>query len=159
MDGWPSQRIVRLHRNSESVEQDREYDVAISFAGEERNVAREIAEGLRGQGLRVFYDEFEKYPLWGKNLLDYFTNVYFSKAKYCILLISENYVRKVWTQPERQAMQARAVFSQTESGLPVRLDQTEVPGLLPTVGYLNYHEVGISGIIDGVMAKFGKDTK
>jgi hypothetical protein len=56
-------------------------------------------------------------------------------------------------------MQARAMFSRTNSVLPVRLDKTEVPGLMPNVGYLVFHDEGIDGIIEGVSAKFRKDNR
>ncbi len=45
-----------------------DYDIAISFAGEDREVAASIAEKLKSQGIKVFYDSYEKATLWGKNL-------------------------------------------------------------------------------------------
>jgi hypothetical protein len=36
-----------------------DYDVAFSFAGEDRDYVRPIAERLRDQGIRVSCDEFE----------------------------------------------------------------------------------------------------
>ncbi len=47
------------------------YDVALSFAGEDRSYADALAEALRQRGLSVFYDTYEKYTLWGKNLYTY----------------------------------------------------------------------------------------
>lgn len=44
------------------------YNVAISFAGEQRKGARDIAEGLKRGGVKVFFDEYEDTELWGKNL-------------------------------------------------------------------------------------------
>jgi len=44
-----------------------EYDVAISFAGEERRFAETLAELLKAQGLSVFYDKHHKVRLWGKD--------------------------------------------------------------------------------------------
>ena len=35
-----------------------EYDVALSFAGEDRAHAEALASSLRDNGARVFYDEF-----------------------------------------------------------------------------------------------------
>lgn len=37
-----------------------EYDVALSFAGENREYVREIAKKLKAKKLKVFYDEFEE---------------------------------------------------------------------------------------------------
>jgi tetratricopeptide (TPR) repeat protein len=47
---------------------DFEYDVAISYAGENRRIVEQIAKKLTENGIRVFYDIFEKSKLWGKKL-------------------------------------------------------------------------------------------
>jgi len=47
---------------------DFQYDVAISFAGEQRTEAEAISECFKKAGIRVFYDRYEQANLWGKNL-------------------------------------------------------------------------------------------
>jgi hypothetical protein len=42
--------------------------------------------------------------------------------------------------------------------LPVRLDDTALPGLRPTVGYLDARRVGIPGIVDATLKKLDKAT-
>ena len=44
------------------------YDVALSFAGEDRAYVEEVAQTLRTLGVSVFYDKFEEAELWGKDL-------------------------------------------------------------------------------------------
>jgi hypothetical protein len=44
------------------------YDVALSFAGEDRAYVEAVADGLRQSGVRVFYDAYEEASLWGKDL-------------------------------------------------------------------------------------------
>lgn len=44
-------------RVTETTEFD--YDVALSFAGEDRPVVDELAASLRGESVRVFYDDYE----------------------------------------------------------------------------------------------------
>ena len=44
------------------------YDVALSFAGEDRPYVQAVAETLRSLKARVFYDAFEEADLWGKDL-------------------------------------------------------------------------------------------
>lgn len=58
-----------------------EYDVALSFAGEDRVFVEECAEILRSLNINVFYDDYEKEILWGKNLYSYLADVYKNKAK------------------------------------------------------------------------------
>ncbi|UZO81913.1 TIR domain-containing protein [Aquimarina sp. ERC-38] len=117
-----------------------EYDVALSFAGENREYVREVAEILQTKGVRVFYDVFEEDNLWGKNLYEYLSDVYQNKARYTVIFISKYYNKKLWTNHERVAMQARAFQESHEYILPARFDNTEIPGILRTIGYidLNY---------------------
>lgn len=113
-----------------------EYDVALSFAGEDRDYVHNVATILRDLRVAVFYDEFEKENLWGKNLYDYLSKVYYQKCKYTVVFISEHYGKKLWTDHERQSAQARAFEENREYILPARFDDTEIPGILPTTGYL-----------------------
>ena len=41
------------------------YDIALSFAGEDRAYVQEVATALQAAGVKVFYDEFETADLWG----------------------------------------------------------------------------------------------
>jgi hypothetical protein len=154
LNGWMAYHVVKAKAPDRtfSVQADK-YDVALSFAGEDRGLARDIANQLRLKGITVFYDEFEKYRLWGVNLVDYLTSVYFQNARFCMMLISEPYVRKMWTGLERQAMQAGALTAKVEAILPVRIDDSEVPGLLPTVGYLDYRHDGIEAIVSATVKR------
>ena len=111
------------------------YDVGLSFAGEQRDYVRRVAEDLQYRGLRVFYDENEEDHLWGKNLLDYLSELYLKRCRYCIIFASAEYAAKMWPNLERQSAQARDITAAGEYILPVRFDDTEIPGLLPTVYY------------------------
>lgn len=113
-----------------------EFEIALSFAGEDREYVDQVANLLRDSGVKVFYDLFEEANLWGKNLYDYLSEIYQNKALYTIMFISEAYARKLWTNHERQAMQARAFQEHQEYILPARFDETPIPGVLPTVGYV-----------------------
>lgn len=132
-----------------------EYDVAISFAGEDRSVAKQLAEGLKGKGLKVFFDEYEQSKLWGKDLYQHLSEIYSKKARYCLVLISKHYVKKNWTQHELKAAQERAFKEINEYILPIRLDDTEIPGIHSTVGYLDFRDMGVDGITKATLQKLG----
>jgi len=119
---------------------EREFAIALSFAGEDRVYVDQVANGLRDSGVTVFYDLFEEESLWGKNLYDYLSDIYMNKALFTIMFISEAYARKLWTNHERQAMQARAFQENQEYILPARFDETPIPGVLPTVGYISLED-------------------
>lgn len=114
-----------------------EYDVALSFAGENRPYVEAVAHALRQKGVAVFYDRYEEGTMWGKNLYEHLQDVYFKKALYTVMFISKSYAEKIWTNHERQSAQARALEEKKEYVLPARFNDTEVPGLLPTISYIN----------------------
>ena len=115
----------------------REFDIALSFAGEDREYVDQVANLLRDSGVRVFYDLFEEANLWGKDLYEYLSDIYMNKAFYTIMFISEHYERKLWATHERKSMQARAFQENQEYILPARFDNTPISGVLSTVGYIS----------------------
>lgn len=113
------------------------YDIALSFAGEDREYVQRVAERLREIGVKVFYDDFETTDLWGKDLYQHLSDVYGKQARYTVIFISRNYARKLWTQHELKQAQSRAFNENTEYILPAKLDDTELPGLPSTIAYIN----------------------
>lgn len=130
-----------------------EFEIALSFAGEDRAYVDQVANLLRDAGVKVFYDIFEEANLWGKNLYDYLSEIYKDKALYTIMFISKHYAQKVWPTHERQAMQARAFQENQEYILPARFDDTPIPGVLPTVGYISLDQRSPSSFVEVVLKK------
>src|SRR5712692_5049226 len=106
-----------------------EYEIALSFAGEDRNLVEQVAIGLRRRRVKVFYDKFEQATLWGKDLYQHLFDVYSSKSRYCVVFVSKHYVSKPWTKHEIKAAQAKQFTAESEYILPVRLDDSQLPGL------------------------------
>ncbi len=113
------------------------YELALSFAGENRPFIDEVAQELSALGVKFFYDAYEQVNLLGKDLVAHFGAIYRDRANFCAMFISHHYVRKAWPQLERQHAQARALAERREYILPIRLDDAEVPGLSPTIGYVD----------------------
>ena len=133
----------------DSVEKDK-YDIGLSFAGEQRPFIELVASSLRDKGLKVFYDDYETTNLWGKDLYQHLSDVYQNKCKYCIIFISKEYAGKLWTRHELKNAQARAFKENREYILPVRFDNTVLPGITDTVSYIsaeNYSEVEIAELV------------
>ena len=116
---------------------DFEHDICLSFAGEERSYVQEVAASLVERGVRVFFDRYEEVRLWGKDLYVHLDEISRNSARYCVLFISKNYATKLWTNHERRSAQARAFSENEEYILPVRFDDTIIPGLRDTVGYID----------------------
>jgi hypothetical protein len=143
----PAARDVRKH----------DYDVALSFAGANRRCANALADSLLSRGLRVFYDEYEKANLWGKDLVQHLDEVYRLRARCCIVLVSRDYASSIWTNHELKSALARSLIDNEEYLLPVRLDDAVLPGLRPTVGYVALtSSADVEQIADLLAEKLGK---
>jgi hypothetical protein len=129
------------------------FDVAISFAGTEREHAQKLAELVSSAGFSVFYDEFHREFLWGKDLVITFDEIFRKRTRYCVIFVSKTYKERVWTTHEIRSAQARAL---NEKGrdyiLPIKVDDTELDGLLPTIGYLPL-EIGVDKISEILINK------
>lgn len=132
------------------------YDVALSFAGEQRDYVRAVAEALRGAGVRVFFHEFETVALWGKDLVAHLQDIYQNRARFCVVFVSTNYVAKAWPSHERRSAQARALVAREEYLLPVRFDDTALPGLQPTIGYVDLRGTEATQLAEMIVTKLGK---
>ncbi len=124
----------------------RKYDVVLSFAGEDRGLAEKIARMLKADSFDVFYDKYEDASLWGKNLYEHLSEIYSQRGKYCVMFLSKSYDTKQWPTHERRAAQERAFNENKEYILPIRIDDTKIPGILDTIAYLDIREKSIDEI-------------
>lgn len=132
-----------------------QFDVALSFAGENRPYVEKVAAHLKATGVKVFYDDYETAELWGKDLYVHLSEVYSKKARFCVVFISEHYAKKAWTNHERKAAQARAFQEQREYILPARFDDTEISGINETVGYVDLRTLTPENLVSLIRQKLG----
>ncbi len=136
-----------------------EYDVALSFAGEQRPYVEQVAQELRSHGIRVFYDDYQKDNLWGKDLYAHLTEVYQHKCRYCVVFVSKDYAAKVWPTAEFRSAQARAITEKGEYILPARFDNTSIPGLLHTVSYIDLSTKSPEQLARSIVKKLGNEPR
>lgn len=139
------------------TEPDYEYDVVLSFAGEDREYVNAVAEILKKENVKVFYDDFDKVKLWGKDLYTHLDEIYRLKSRYCVMFISKAYKIKLWTNHERESAQARALEEKQEYILPARFDDTEIPGIRPTTGYIDLRKFSPEEFAPLILEKLGKE--
>lgn len=150
-EGQPAELVQRQPHAPASGKPEK-YDIALSFAGENRPYVEEVATGLKAAGVSVFYDGFEKANLWGKNLIDHLAEIY-TNSRYVVMFISKEYVEKAWTTHERKHAQDRALFAQEEYILPARFDDTPVPGMTTTVAFQDLRHTAPRELVDLILAK------
>jgi TIR domain len=106
------------------------WDVALSFAGAQRDYVEQVANVLKAEGVRCFYDADEQIDLWGKYLAEELPLIYGEQAAAVVVFVSAEYAARDWTQLERRAALNKAVRERREYVLPARFDDTPLPGLL-----------------------------
>lgn len=135
------------------------FDVAFSFAGEQRLYVEKTYNLLSEKGIRVFYGGEAAADFWGRDLYQELSDVYSSKARYCVVFLSGDYAAKLWTRHELKIIQARAFQESREYLLPARFDNTQIPGLLPQIAYIDLREhtpQGLANIIEKKVRAGGK---
>jgi hypothetical protein len=130
-----------------------EYDIALSFANPDRSIAEELTQLLTNENVTVFRDEYTRDASWGDDVVDHLVNLYARKARYCILLISEHYPLKQWTDLERRHTQERALRDPDQYILPLQLDEHTLPGIAAAPGYRDLRQETMQDIADWVEAQ------
>ena len=70
-----------------------------------------------------------------------------------VMFVSEDYATKSWPIHERQSTIARAINERREYILPVRFDNTTLPGLDPSLSYLPLENRPPAQLAENIMAK------
>lgn len=111
-------------------------DIAISYASEQEEYVEAVVVNLRETAVNVWYAPFTPETLWGEDLIQYLDRIFRHEARYCVMFISKEYVSKAWPSHERRSALSRQLREQEAYILPVRFDDSEVPGLNPDVGFV-----------------------
>lgn len=137
------------------AENERIFDFALSFAGEDRDVASKLAHLLERSGARVFYDDNFRPFLLGKKLTKEFKKIYSTSTRFVVPIISKFYPEKDWTDFEFSVVKQEKGRRKEEFVLPLRLDKTKILGLHEDVGYLNLQRISIKEAAEILLAKIG----
>jgi hypothetical protein len=113
--------------------------VAFSFAGEQRDLVRAVAEAVEaklGSGT-VFLDEWFEYYIAGADADVKLQRIYGDKCALAVVCVSTHYGGKPWTQAEHEAVRARQMKARSsperldrEAILPIRVGDGDVEGIL-----------------------------
>ena len=136
----------------------RRWDVALSFAGAQRDYAGQVAAALKARGVRCFYDEDEQVRLWGTYLAEELPRIYAEESAAVVVFISAEYAGRDWTRLERRAAFSRAVAEAGVFVLPARFDDSKLPGLLPdvvTVDLRGYTPAQFANLVAAKLADLG----
>lgn len=131
------------------------YDLAISFAGEQRELAKALATRLDSSGYSIFYDEFYPAELFGSDLSILFHSIYSSETRFVLILLSNEYLKKPWTNHERQAAIEGFMHKDHQGLLVLKIDDVSLPGHSNLMGYTDLKSLGEEKFYKILLSKLG----
>lgn len=111
------------------------YDVALSFASEDKDIVELVYKYLCSEGLNVFYSPHNQAQLAGKNR-SVFYEVFRYQAHFVVAFVSKDYVCKDVPMQEASAAIIRNLEERTSCLIPIYLDGTTLPRLPSDVNYI-----------------------
>jgi hypothetical protein len=107
------------------VDHEHAYDVALSFAGEDREVAESLVAELRELGHAVFYDLSEQHEIVANDVEDYLRPIYESGSRFVVVLLGPQYGVRRWTLFEASSYRPRIdrghVIPVRSTGVPAEM--------------------------------------
>lgn len=107
-------------------EKDFDFDFAISFAGENRVLARTIAAQLETLDCAVFFDELFEANYLGQTWHKSFKEIFGERSRFVVCLLDNFHLEKIWPTFERETFLPRIADAAV---IPIFLDNTPVPGM------------------------------
>ncbi len=104
------------------------YDVAISVAEEDKEIARQIAAALKKRRIRYYYYEEDAAGSWGNYIINLTADTYGRRSRYVLMITSKTFINKYWSGIEKQFSLTPPVNGEPHI-LQLRLDNTPVEGI------------------------------
>jgi hypothetical protein len=104
---------------------DFDYDIAISFAGENRKLARFIVDQLAELDISTFYDRNYEDNFLGGLWAQTFKEVFAERSRLVVAILDIHHYDKVWPTFERDCFAVRVKNSEV---IPIKLDDTVFVG-------------------------------
>jgi hypothetical protein len=128
--------------------QNHSYDVAISYASEDTDVADIIAARLRRDGFRCFYNPNRLHKLLGLSLPDSLQGIYGDADIVVVALVSKAYLHKPWPRKEYDA----AVSRTPNRMFVVRIGGHDLPMEIASTSFTDLEKFGAEGVASQISA-------
>src|SRR5882672_6752828 len=116
-----------------------QYDVFLSHSAKDKPVVREVAERLRKDGLKVWFDEWVLKP--GDSIPAKIEEG-LERSRVLVLCMSASAFGSDWAQLESGTFRFRDPLNKERRFIPVRLDDAPVKGSLAQFRYVNWRAHG-----------------
>ncbi|MCK6559993.1 toll/interleukin-1 receptor domain-containing protein [candidate division KSB1 bacterium] len=114
---------------------DFKYDVFLSHSAKDKSIVRELANRLKNDKLRVWFDEWELKP--GDSIPAKIEEG-LESSRVLVLCMSANAFGSDWAQLEAGTCRFRNPLNQERRFIPLRLDDAPIKGSLAQFLYINW---------------------
>jgi hypothetical protein len=111
------------------------YDVFLSYSSKDQTLVRELAERLKNDGLRVWFDEWE---IRAGDNIPFKVEQGLESSRHLLLCMSANAFGSDWAALESQTFRFRDPLNKKRRFIPLRLDDAEPRGALAQFAYVDW---------------------
>ena len=111
------------------------YDVFLNHSAKDKAVVRDVAERLQGDGLRVWFDEWEIRP---GDSIPAKIEAGLEHSRVLVLCMSAHALSSDWAQLEAGTFRFRDPLNHDRRFIPLRLDDAPIKGSLAQFLYINW---------------------
>ena len=133
------------------------FRIALSFPGEHRDFVEQVAARLadRVGSDRVLYDKYYEAEFARPDLDTYLQRLYHDESELIAVFLCADYERKDWCGLEWRAIRDLIKRRQASTVMPLRFDDTAIPGLFSTDGYVWIGGRSPQEIVDLILQRMG----
>lgn len=124
------------------------YDIAISYANEQKSYVKKLAEALLNHHMRIFADFLEPNRFWGEDLPTELRKIYHDECKYILIILSKEYAQKGFSQFEGKVASERHITG--DKFFVIKYDDVTLPWLNTSIGYIDssaYNETELAALL------------
>lgn len=131
-----------------------QFEVALSFPGEVRELVEKIAQGLeRELGPNTyFYDHNYKPQLAIPNANHLLQEVYGKRSRLIVVFVSGKYAEKDWCKLEWRSIE-QIITENKSKVMLIRTDDGEVPGIMKYDGYVDARIESVETLIEAIQIR------
>ena len=114
------------------------FDIAVSFADEQRRYVEQTVDAAKSIGLKVFYDKDATFDWWGLNFIVEQRKIYAGSTLFVVPFISKEYLVRPYPMDAFAAAMVKAVRLRHPYVLPIVVGDVNIPAevLPPHIGFL-----------------------
>lgn len=114
---------------------DFKFDVFLSYNAKDKPIVGELAQRLKGDGLRVWFDEWEIMP---GDMITRTIDRGLEQSRVMLLCMSKNSLGAGWTDMEAGTFRFRDPANIRRRFIPLRFDNSEIPAPLAQFAYVDW---------------------